>query len=117
MKSSLLILIATLITSPAVLSDTNPLALDLDRSVAHDRTFATQAGQDWYEQQRRITAELEAEHLLAKLHEGVVTHNGDFGSNELAQIANALVDPRVIDLLESSAYYEAVFQGRVPILN
>ncbi|RKT45880.1 hypothetical protein [Thiocapsa rosea] len=117
MKSKLLILIATLIASPVVMSDTNPLALDLDRSVAHDRTFATQAGHDWYEQQRRITAELEAEHLLAKLHEGVVTRNGEFDSIEFAQIANALVDPRVMDLLETSAYYEAVFQGRVAILN
>jgi hypothetical protein len=117
MKSTLLILVATLIASPAVMSDTNPLALDLDRSVPHDRTFATQAGQDWYAQQRRITAELEAEHLLAKLHEGDVSENGEFASVELAQIADALADPRVIDLLESSAYYEAVFQGRVSILN
>jgi hypothetical protein len=117
MKSTLLILIATLIASPAAMSDANPLALDLDRSVAHDRTFATQAGHDWYEQQRRITAELEAEHLLAKLHEGDVLENGEFASIELAQIADALADPRVIDLLESSAYYEAVVRGRVSIPN
>jgi hypothetical protein len=117
MKSTLLILVATLIASPAAMSDANPLALDLDRSVAHDRTFATQAGHDWYEQQRRITAELEAEHLLAKLHEGNVSENGEFASIELARIADALADPRVIDLLESSAYHEAVFQGRVSIFN
>jgi hypothetical protein len=117
MKSTLLILIATLIASPVVLSDTHPPALDLDPSVAHDRTFTTQAGHDWYEQQRRITAELEAEHLLAKLHDGDVSQNGEFASIELAQIANALVDPRVMDLLESSAYYEAVFQGHVSIPN
>jgi hypothetical protein len=117
MKSKLLILVATLIASPVVMSDTNPLALDLDRSVAHDRTFATQAGQDWYEQQRRIAAELEAEHLLAKLHEGELSENGEFASIELAQIADALADPRVIDLLESSAYYEAVIRGGVSIPN
>jgi hypothetical protein len=117
MKSTLLILVATLIASPVVMSDTNPLALDLDRSVAHDRTFATQAGQDWYEQQRRIAAELEAEHLLAKLHEGELSENGEFASIELAQIASALADPRVIDLLESSAYYEAVIRGAVSIPN
>jgi hypothetical protein len=117
MKSTLLILVATLIASPVVMSDTNPLALDLDRSVAHDRTFATQAGQDWYEQQRRIAAELEAEHLLAKLHEGELSQNGEFASIELAHIADALSDPRVTDLLEFSAYHEAVFQGRVSILN
>jgi hypothetical protein len=115
MKYTLLILVATLIASPAVMSDTT--SLDLDRNVAHDRTFATQAGQDWYEQQYRIIAELEAEHLLAKLHEGDVSRHGQLAGIELAQIANALVDPRVMDLLESSAYYEAVFQGRVPILN
>jgi hypothetical protein len=117
MKSTLLILVATLIASPVVMSETNPLALDLDRSVAHDRTFATQAGQDWYEQQRRIAAELEAEHLLAKLHEGELSENGAFASIELAQIASALADPRVIDLLESSAYYEAVIRGGVSIPN
>jgi hypothetical protein len=117
MKSTLLILVATLIASPVVMSETNPLALDLDRSVAHDRTFATQAGQDWYEQQRRIAAELEAEHLLAKLHEGELSQNGEFSSIELAQIADALADPRVIDLLESSAYYEAVIRGGVSIPN
>lgn len=117
MKSTLLILVATLIASPAVMSDTNPLALDHDRSVAHDRTFATQAGLDWYAQQRLISAQLEAEHLLAKLHDGDVSHNGEFSSTEHAQIADALVDPRVADLLESSAYYEAVFQGHVSIPN
>jgi hypothetical protein len=51
--------------------------------------------------------------LLAKLHEGELSQNGEFASIELAQIADALADPRVTDLLESSAYHEAVFQGRV----
>jgi hypothetical protein len=42
-----------------------------------------------------------------------LSQNGEFASIELAQIADALADPRVTDLLESSAYHEAVFQGRV----
>jgi hypothetical protein len=111
MKSTLLILIATLIASPAVMSDTNPLALDLDRSVAHDRSVTTEAGQDWFAQQRRIAAELEAEHLLATLHQGGLS------GSELEDAAGSLAEPNVTELLATSAYHEAVFRGRVAILD
>ncbi len=110
MKSTLLMLVATLVASPAVLSDTNPLALDLDRSVAHDRSVTTEAGQDWFAQQRRIAAELETEHLLATLHEGGLS------GSALDDVAGSLAEPNVTELLATSAYYEAVFQGRVAIL-
>jgi hypothetical protein len=110
MKSTLLILIATLIASPAVLSDTKTLALDLDRNTAHDRSVTTEAGQDWFAQQRRIAAELETEHLLATLHQGGLS------SSELEDVASSLAEPNVTELLATSAYYVAVFQGRVAIL-
>ncbi|WP_200387982.1 hypothetical protein [Thiocapsa imhoffii] len=108
MKSTLLILIATLITSPVVLSDTKPLTLD--HSAAHDQSVTTEAGQNWFAQQRRIAAELQAEHLLATLHQGGLSRS------ELAEVATALADPNVTDLLATSAYHEAVFQGQVVIL-
>ncbi len=110
MKSTLLILIATLIASPAVLSEITSPARDLDRSPAHDRSVTTEAGQDWFAQQRRIAAELEAEHLLATLHQGGLS------GSALEDVAGSLAEPNVTELLATSAYYEAVFQGRVAIL-
>ncbi|NCC26854.1 MAG: hypothetical protein EOM22_01530 [Gammaproteobacteria bacterium] len=129
MKSTSLLLIATLIGSSAAIADTRLLAIGLDGSFEHDRTFATQAGHDWYQQQRRIAEELMAEHMLAKLHEssdavvadtcvrGDASPSGRFASAELEQIAHVLADPRVIELLETSAYYAAVVEGRERVTN
>jgi hypothetical protein len=129
MKSTSILLIATLVGSSAVVADTRPLAIGLDGSFENERSFATQAGDDWYQQQRLIAAELMAEHMLARLHElsdevvpdacirGDASPSGRFASAELEQIAHALADPRVIELLETSAYYAAVIEGRVPVTN
>ncbi|RKT42921.1 hypothetical protein [Thiocapsa rosea] len=129
MKSTSILLIATLVGSSAVVADARPLAIGLDGSFENERSFATQAGHDWYQQQRLIAAELMAEHMLARLHEssdevvpdasirGDVSPSGRFASAELEQIAHALADPRVIALLETSAYYAAVIEGRVPVTN
>ncbi|NCC23462.1 MAG: hypothetical protein EOM26_13580 [Alphaproteobacteria bacterium] len=108
MRSTLLLLTATLITSPVALSDDTPLALE--RGAVHDGSVTTTAGQDWFAQQRRIARELEAEHLLATLHQGGLS------SSELEAVARVLTDPNVAALLATSAYHEAVFQGRVVIL-
>jgi hypothetical protein len=107
MKSTLLILIATLSASPVVLSDTTPPAVAID--AAHDGSVTTAAGQDWFAQQRRISEELEAEHLLATLHQG------ELSGRALDEVARVLTDPNTKALLASSAYKEAVFQGRVEI--
>jgi hypothetical protein len=129
MKSTSILLIATLVGSSAVVADTNPPAIGLEGSFENERSFATQAGHDWYQQQRRIAAELMAEHMLARLHEasdevvadacirGDVSPSGRFASAELEQFARALADPRVIALLETSAYYTAVVEGRLPVAN
>ena len=109
MKSKWLILLAALVVSPTVLSDTTLFALDRERDAVQERTFATAAGQAWFEQQRRIAAELEAEHLLATLHQGGLSND------ELERIAAAFADPNLTDLLATSAYYQAVFEGRVEI--
>lgn len=127
MKSTVLTLIATLIASTATLADTSSFesTLGLKPDAGEERTFSTQAGADWYAQQRRIAAELRAEHLLATLHDSSDETNagsadrasahGGFSSAEMQQIAHALADPRVIELLETSAYYEAVIRGRVAV--
>lgn len=129
MKSTVLTLIATLITSATALADSSSLesSLGLTPDAGQERTFATQAGADWYAQQRRTAAELQAEHLLATLHassDGESTNalsaesrseHGGFSSAEMKQIAHALADPRVIELLETSAYYAAVIEGRFTI--
>ncbi|UHD15578.1 hypothetical protein [Thiocapsa bogorovii] len=129
MKATSILLITTLMGSTAVIADTPPLAVDLDGSFENERSFATQAGHDWYQQQRRIAAELMAEHMLARLHEGSdevvaetcirddATPCGGFASAELEQIAHALADPRIIELLENSAYYAAVVEGRGSVAN
>lgn len=129
MKTSSILLIAALVGSSAVAADTRPLAIGLDGSFENERSFATQAGHDWYRQQRRIAAELMAEHMLARLHElsdevvpdtcvrGDASPSGRFASAELEQIAHALADPRVLELLETSPYYAAVVEGREPITN
>ncbi|EGV20515.1 hypothetical protein [Thiocapsa marina] len=129
MKSSSILLIATLVGSSAAIADTRPLSVGLDAGLERERSFATQAGHDWYQQQRRIAAELMAEHMLARLHQasdevaadaciqGDASPSGRFASAELEQIAHALADPRVIELLETSAYYAAVVEGRVPVTN
>ncbi|NCA71542.1 MAG: hypothetical protein EOM91_15930 [Sphingobacteriia bacterium] len=75
-----------------------------------DGSVTTAAGQAWFAQQRRIAQELEAEHLLATLHQGGLS------SRELEEIARVLSDPNITELLATSAYHEAVFQGRVAIL-
>ncbi|SDW07755.1 hypothetical protein [Thiocapsa roseopersicina] len=129
MKTSSILLIAALVGSSAVAADTRPLAIGLDGSFENERSFATQAGHDWYRQQRRIAAELMAEHMLARLHElsdevvpdtcvrGDASPSGRFASAELEQIAHALADSRVLELLETSPYYAAVVEGREPITN
>ena len=103
MKSTLLILIATLITAPVAFADTTPLA-------AHDGSLTSAAAQDWFAQQRQIARELEAEHLLATLHQGGLS------GRALEEAAAVLTDPASKELLATSAYTDAVFQGHVAIL-
>lgn len=119
MKAITLALIATLIASTQVLAETLPYATaqGFDAGVGAERTFATRAGHEWYLEQRRIMAELDAEHLLARLHEGDLSADGQLEATELQQIAEALADPRVIALLQSSPYYAAIIQGRTLILD
>jgi hypothetical protein len=119
MKSMILALAAALIASAPVLADTplDATARGFDAGVGPERTFATRAGHDWYLQQRRIIAELEAEHLLARLHEGDPSADGRLTDTELERIAEALADPQVIALLQNSAYYAAVIEGRTTILD
>jgi hypothetical protein len=131
MKSTLLALIAVLIASTPLLAETGSSgwALNLDPDDGDRRTFATQAGLDWYREHRRIAAELQAEHLLATLHEASEDRGAEAGTHddavpvrvltgpELEQIAEILADPRVIELLESSAYYAAIIEGRRSIID
>ena len=99
-------------------------ALDLNVA-ATDGSLRTQAGRDWYQAQRRIDAELQAEHLLAKLHASTEAAIGDRGeaqaptggvqpltSAEWEQIVAVLTDPRVHDLLSTSAYYAGIVEGK-----
>ncbi len=129
MKSTVLTLIATLIASAPALAETGSFdsALGLTPDAGHERTFTTQAGADWYAQQRRTAAELQAEHLLATLHESSdetgtsgrsadrLSEHGGFSGAEMERIAHALADPRVIELLQTSAYYAAVIEGRLSV--
>jgi hypothetical protein len=105
MKSITLALTAALIVGTPVLAETPPYATaqGLEAGVGAERTFATREGHEWYLKQRRIMAELDAEHLLARLHEGDPAADGNLADTELEQIAKALADPRVIALLQNSA--------------
>jgi hypothetical protein len=129
MTSTAFALAAALIASAPILAESHSSvsALDLDRNDSDQRTFATEAGLDWYLEQRRIADELKAEHLLATLHEASIdatsgagtkvdaARNGGFENAELEQAAHALADPRVIELLETSAYYAAIVEGRMTV--
>lgn len=112
-----LLLAASLFTTQGALAATLPESLDTGLGSVEDRTFTTQAGRDWFEQQRRTAAERQAEHLLARLHEASDAEAATLSDPELAQIAETLNDPRVIDLLETSAYYMSVLEGRQPQLD
>ncbi|NCC93589.1 MAG: hypothetical protein EOM10_09950 [Opitutae bacterium] len=116
MKTSVLALIASLALSSNLSAETAGLPAELDLGDAQSRSFANPAALDWYEQQRRIAAELRAEHLLAKLHEGEV-RAGELSAADIDQIAATLSDPRTIELLETSHYYSAVVRGEVAELN
>jgi hypothetical protein len=127
MKAARLILIAALAYSTAVVADTTPSATAaVDAEPGAERTFATQAGLDWYLEQQRITNVLAVEHALAQLHlmQDEVTAEGTTGGNgreasvsmdELERIAAVLTAPGALELLEASAYYAEVIQGRAPV--
>jgi hypothetical protein len=125
MTAARTILIAALAFSTAVVADTTPSAtVAVDAGPGAERTFATQAGLDWYLEQQRITKVLAVEHALAQLHlmqddaaTGTTDANGrgaNVSMDELERIAAVLTAPGAFELLESSAYYAAVIQGRAP---
>ncbi|NCA70943.1 MAG: hypothetical protein EOM91_12705 [Sphingobacteriia bacterium] len=116
MKTTILALSASLILSTSVLAQETHSAIQaLDRSA--NGLYTTSDGDAWRQQQQRTAAELEAEHLLARLHEADAIGGEALASAELAHIAETLTDPKVLQLLESSAYYQSVVAGRAPSIN
>ena len=120
--------LAALIATPALAAD-NRLEPAINGQVSASGTFATQAGEDWYQAQQRIAAELRAEHQLALLHEaeldpqlepcinGNVSPSGLFASPELEAAATALAKGELTDVLKDSAYVSAVVEGRAQSLD
>ena len=116
--------LAALIANP-VLANDNRLEPAINGQVSASGTFATQASEDWYQAQRRIAAELQAEHQLALLHQadlnpqlepcinGNVSPSGLFASPELEEAAKALASGALTDVLKGSAYANAVLGGQV----
>ncbi|MGE5155419.1 MAG: hypothetical protein ACM3ST_15590 [Bdellovibrio bacteriovorus] len=107
--------LSALIATP-VLADDNRLEPAINGQVSASGIFATQAGEDWHEAQRRIATELRAEHQLALLHQaeldpqlepcinGNVSPSGLFASPELEEAANALAGGELTDVLKRGAY-------------
>ena len=120
--------LAALIATPALAAD-NRLEPAINGQVSASGTFATQAGEDWYQAQQRIAAELRAEHQLALLHQaeldsqlepclnGNVSPSGRFASPELEAAATALAKGELTDVLKDSAYVSAVLEGRTQPLD
>jgi hypothetical protein len=120
--------LAALIAAP-VFADDNRLEPAINGQVSASGRFATQAGEDWYQSQQRIAAELRAEHQLALLHQaqldpqlepclnGNVSPSGLFASPELEAAATALAEGELTDVLKDSAYLSAVLEGRTSALD
>jgi hypothetical protein len=115
--------LAALIATPALAAD-NRLEPSINGQVSASGTFATQAGEDWYQAQQRIGAELRAEHQLAVLHlaeldpqlepciNGNVSPSGLFASPELEEAANALAKGTLTDVLKRGAYAKTTLGGQ-----
>lgn len=111
--------LTALLATPALAAD-NRLEPAINGQVSAGGTFATQAGEDWYLAQRRVAAELRAEHQLALLHQaeiapqlepclnGNVSPSGLFASPELEAAAKALATGELTDALKGSVYAQAV---------
>lgn len=120
--------LAALIATPTLAAD-NRLEPAINGQVSAGGTFATQAGEDWYQAQQRIAAELRAEHQLALLHQadlnaqlepclnGNVSPSGLFASPELEAAAKALAKVELTDVLKDSAYASAVLGGRTEAIH
>lgn len=120
--------LAALIAAPT-LADDNRLEPAINGEVSAGGTFATQAGEDWYQAQQRIAAELRAEHQLALIHQadlnaqlepclnGNVSPSGLFASPELEEAAKALASGALNDVLKRSAYAKATLGGQVQAID
>lgn len=120
--------LVALIATPALAAD-NRLEPAINGQVSASGTFATQAGEDWYQAQQRIAGELRAEHQLALLHQadlnaqlepclnGNVSPSGLFASPELEAAARALAKVELTDVLKNSAYANAVLGGRMDAID
>ena len=77
--------------------------------------------------QQRASLEGQAENMLVQLHQsslvtetepclnGGVSENGLFSSEAQAQAVEALSDPKLVEHLEGSAYFDAFNQGRIDL--
>lgn len=113
-QSTLSLIAGLLIASTAALADSRPASEPLDAASDRAGDFATLEGRTWHETQRRISDELEAEHLLATLHEADAPDGKPISGAALQNIADRLRDPETRELLETSHYYIAVIEGRDP---
>jgi hypothetical protein len=120
--------LAALIATPAFAAD-HRLEPAINGQVSASGNFASQAGEDWYQAQQRIAAELRAEHQLALLHQadldpqlepcinGNVSPSGLFASPELEEAATVLAKGELTDVLKSSAYANAVLGGQAEAID
>jgi len=119
--------LAVFLSTP-VLADDIRLEPAINGAVSADGRYASQAGQDWYQAQQRVQAEIDAEHRLALLHQadldaelepginGAVSPSGQFASAELEEIAESLARPETRELLSDSVYLGATVDGWLPDL-
>lgn len=117
--------LAALISAPAYADDLR-LEPAVNGGVSAGGGYASQAGENWYMEQQRVRAELDAEHQLAFLHQanldaelepcinGTVSESGAFESAELQTIAETLSGPEAQDLLRDSVYLGATVDGWLP---
>ncbi len=88
---------------------------------------AASTGETLAERQQRIALELEAEHLLAKLHQakldaelepclnGDVSPSGRFASAEMERTVERLAAGDLTEAATTGAYYQALNEGRIAL--
>lgn len=126
-KLTIAAVLAAILATPAGADDIR-LEPAINGAVSQSGTFASQAAEDWYRAQKRIDAELRAEHQLSVLHQanldaelepclnGAVSPSGRFASAEIQEIAESLARPESVKLLQDSAYVGATVDGWLPDL-
>lgn len=118
--STALALAAILTTANAAATADMSLEPAVNGAVSASGVYSSQAAEDWVNAQRRTAEVLRLEHQLALVHganvsaqlepciNGSVSDSGAFSSNRIEEAARAIAHLDIVELLESSRYYQHV---------